>query len=395
MKRSLRVSLGPLIEFLQTESAGGVVLVVASALALAWANIDHAGYDAFWSQPVGPDDWPLALDLHHWINDGAMALFFFVVGLEIKREFVDGELRRPRQAALPVIAALGGMVAPALIYFALNPTGEAARGWGIPMATDIAFAVGVLALAGPHLSVGLKVFLLSFAIVDDIGAIAVIAIFYSAGIDPLWLALAGLACAAFRATWRLDRGISRSAMLLLLGCAAWLAVHNSGVHATIAGVALGFLVPAAPAATPSAAERLAHTLHPWTSFVIVPLFALANAGVAVDVSSLGQAAASPVAMGIFLGLLVGKIVGISGAAYAAVKLNVAVLPKGVTWTQVLGAATLGGIGFTVSLFITQLAFTDAATTASAKISIFAASLVAAVVGFTVLRIARPQVATDD
>jgi NhaA family Na+:H+ antiporter len=387
MKRSLRASLDPLREFLRTESASGVALVLATAIALLWANIDQVGYDAFWSRLLGADDWPRALDLHHWINDGAMALFFFVVGLEIKREFIDGELRRPRQAALPVIAALGGMLAPALIYLAFNGTGEAARGWAIPMATDIAFAVGVLALVGARVPVGLKVFLLSVAIVDDIGAIVVIAVFYSSGIDSTWLALAVLTCAAFWTTWRLRAGPARTLVLLLLAGGAWFAVHASGVHATIAGVALGFLVPAAPGEEPSSAERLEHGLHPWTSFLIVPLFALANAGVALGLPALGQAVASPVAMGIFLGLVGGKFVGIAGAAYAATALRVAVLPSGVTRGQILGAAILGGIGFTVSLFITPLAFADAATTASAKLAIFAASLVAAGAGFMVLRVA--------
>lgn len=393
MRQTARVAVRPLTDFLKTESGGGIVLLIASVIALIWANADATGYEGFWHGQLTKalDEIGLDLDLRHWINDGAMALFFFVVGLEIKRQFVDGELRRLRQAALPLIAAVGGMAAPALIYLAFNAGGESARGWGIPMATDIAFAIGVLALVTPRVPIGLKIFLLSLAIVDDIGAIAVIALVYSDGISFSPLAAAIATLALFRLAWLLPGGTVRATALLAAAGMTWLLTQWSGVHATIAGVALGVLVPASAAEEPSAAERLEHGLHPWTSFVVVPLFALANAGVTLASETLRDAVGNPIAIGIFAGLVVGKIAGISGAAYFAVALRLADLPSGVSWRQVIGASALGGIGFTVSLFIAQLAFTDSATVGAAKIAIFAASLVAGVTGYLLL---RPRASTS-
>jgi Na+:H+ antiporter, NhaA family len=382
----------PLREFLRTESGSGIVLFIASAIALIWANVDGTGYEGLWhrqlTKPLGTIG--LDLDVRHWVNDGAMALFFFVVGVEIKRQFVDGELRRLRQAALPLIAAIGGMAAPALIYLAFNVSGGSARGWGIPMATDIAFAIGVLALVTPRVPVGLKIFLLSLAIVDDIGAIAVIALAYSDGISFAPLAAAIATLALFRLAWLLRGRALRAMALVAAAGMTWLLIHWSGVHATIAGVALAFLVPASAAEEPSPAERLEHALHPWTSFAVIPLFALANAGVTLASETLRDAIASPVAMGVFAGLVGGKIVGISGAAYLAVALRLAELPSGVSWRQVIGASALAGIGFTVSLFIAQLAFVDAATVGAAKLAIFAASLVAGVAGYLLLQASRPD-----
>ncbi|HKY51482.1 MAG TPA: Na+/H+ antiporter NhaA [Candidatus Limnocylindria bacterium] len=387
MRRPLPTPLQPLRDFLRTESASGVLLVGASAVAVLWANLATASYDAVWSLPlaIGIGDRTLELDVRHWINDAAMALFFFVVGLEIKRELIDGELREPRHAALPVLAAAGGVIAPALIYLAFNAATPAAGGWGIPMATDIAFAVGVLTLVGRDAPVGLKVFLLSVAIVDDIVAIVLIAVFYSQGIDVTWLAIAAVSLAAFWLGWRLHAPLWRPGVLLLIAVGTWLAVHGSGVHATIAGVALGFLVPAAPGKQDSPAERLERGLHPWTSFLIVPLFALANAGVKLEAQALDDVLTDRVALGVFFGLVVGKFVGVAGTVYAVTRLRIATLPNEVTWGQMLGAAALAGIGFTVSLFITQLAFDDPSLTAPAKIAIFAASGAASIAGFVLLR----------
>ena len=386
----LRAPLEPLREFLRTESASGVLLVAASAVALLWANLGSASYESIWATPlpIAAGVWSVDLDLRHWINDAAMALFFFVVGVEIKRELVDGELRERRHAALPVIAAAGGMLVPALVYLAVSGSGPAARGWGIPMATDIAFAVGVLALVAPNAPLGLKVFLLSVAIVDDIGAIAVIALFYSASIATHWLLLGALTLLLFAGTWRLPQTRWRSAALLGFAVAVWLLVHESGVHATVAGALLGLLVPARAPTPDTPAERLEHLLHPWASFLIVPAFALANAGVALGALSPGDALASPVLIGVFLGLVIGKLLGIAGAVALAAGLGIASLPRGVTRAQLLGVAALGGIGFTVSLFISQLAFSDAALAASAKLGVFAASVCAAVIGGAILRLAQ-------
>jgi Na+:H+ antiporter, NhaA family len=419
-----RLIVRPLRDFLETEIAGGIVLLVAAAIALAWANSPlRDGYHALWTTELSFQlgDWSLAKDLRHWINDGLMAIFFFVVGLEIKRELVKGELSDPRVAAFPVVAAAGGMVVPALLYAAVNAGGEAARGWGIPMATDIAFALGALALFGRGAPTSLRVFLLSLAIVDDIGAIVVIALFYTPDLDFLALAAAigGLAVVgAMRAL-----NVWWTPAYAAVAIAVWLATLLSGVHATIAGVALGLLVPVralnpgafhalfdrdAPErldpsdvraarlraqASVSVAERLAHDLHPWTGFVVVPLFALANAGVDLGGSSVVDAIRSPVALGIVLGLVVGKLAGITLFSWLAVRARVATLPMGFTWAQLGAVAAIAGIGFTVSLFITGLAFDDPQLVSDAKVGIVAASLLATVIGALGLRIAvraRPR-----
>lgn len=384
------LSVGSLREFVDVEVGGGLILLAGAVVALVWANLGEPGqYEGVWRTHLRLGAGPVALDLElrHWISDLLMALFFFVVGLEIKRELVDGELRGARRAALPATAALGGMLAPALIYLALNPGGAAARGWGIPMATDIAFAVGVLALFGKRIPLGLKVFLLSLAIVDDIGAIAIIAVFYSGdiGLGPLLLAAACVA--AFAVSWRV-RSPLRRPLLLVLAAAAWAALYTSGVHATIAGVALGLCVPAGPGRDPSPAERLGHVIHPWTSFGIVPLFALANAGVVLPAGGLAAALGQPVALGVVAGLVVGKLLGISLASYLAVRTGLAVLPSGVGWGSIVGVAALGGIGFTVSLFITELAFTDRALADAAKVGVLAGSMLAAALGCLLLALRR-------
>jgi NhaA family Na+:H+ antiporter len=344
-----------------------------------------------------------------------MAVFFLVVGLEVKREFLQGELRDRRRAVLPIVAAIGGMAVPALIYAFVNVGGEGASGWGIPMATDIAFALGVLAIVAPRLPGSLRVFLLALAIVDDIGAIVVIAIFYSSSIDVLWLAVAGGVVASIFIIRR--AGVSVPWVFVVLGVILWLAVHASGIHATIAGVVLGLLVPATPdldreivessadelldVFTPTSArettrlarravselEWIEHSLHPISSLAIVPLFALANAGVAFGGNDLAEAASSPVTLGIVLGLVVGKTLGIAGAVWLATKLGVADV-AGATARQVVGVAMLAGIGFTVSLFIADLAFDADRLVAQAKVGIFLASVVASVGGALVLRSPR-------
>jgi NhaA family Na+:H+ antiporter len=408
----------PLREFLDTEAAGGLVLLAAAAVALVWANSPWAGaYQALWSTELAFEvgRWTLALDLRHWVNDGLMALFFFVVGLEVKRELAVGELRSLRNAALPALAALGGMVLPVLVFVALNAGGEGLRGWGIPMATDIAFALGVLALFGSRVPAGLKVLLLSVAIVDDIGAIIVIAAFYSGGLAwaPLGVVVGLLAVIAV-----LRRvGVLWWPLHVLLGVGVWLATYASGVHATIAGVALGLLMPTRPLVrhlsvslgdgdmelsalvvrwvkqhvqeTISAAERLAHTLHPWTSLAVVPTFALANAGVPLSRASLAAAVGSPITAGVVLGLVVGKLVGISGAAWLAVRLRIGALPKDVGGRQVVAVAAVAGIGFTVSLFIASLAYPDPALQDQARVGILAGSLLAAAVGALLLHNTLP------
>jgi NhaA family Na+:H+ antiporter len=312
---------------MELEAAGGIVLLVATVAALIWANSPwRAGYAE------------LAENLRPVVNDGLMALFFFVVGLEIKREIVTGELRDPKAVGLPVMAAVGGMVVPAALYGAVNAGGPGSAGWGIPMATDIAFAIGVASLLGKRIAAPLRLFLLTLAIADDIGAILVIAVFYSGG--PSW---------------------------------SWL---------TIAGVALGLLTPARPRQTGGepVTERLESALHPWTTFGVVPLFALANAGVAISAGAVRDAVTSAVGGGIVLGLVVGKTVGITAGSWAAVRLGVGRLPEGVSWLQLVPVAALAGIGFTVSLFITGLAFDDPALRETATLAVLVASALAALLG---------------
>lgn len=418
----------PARRFMQLEAASGMVLIAATAVALLWANLPFGeSYQELWETRLRIELGPIDFDesLQHVVNDALMTLFFFVVGLEIKRETRLGDLRDKAAAAGPVIAAVGGMLIPALIYFALNPTGEAARGWAIPMATDIAFALGVVALLGNRISPRARLFLLALAIVDDIGAIAVIAIFYTDDLSFAWLAVAAaLFAVVYLAKHRNVRAIS---FYWIIGAAVWFAVFESGVHATLAGVALGFLTPTRPfygareyderaravvgsyssgeqsvierehvdhevlelatvtRESVSPLTRLEEGLHPWTSFVIVPLFALANAGVRFAGIDIGEALTDPITIGVALGLVVGKFAGITLAMYLAVRSGVGRLPISSTWANIRGLAMLGGIGFTVSLFVTGLAFDDPAMADLAKIGIFAGSAIAAVAGYFLLR----------
>jgi NhaA family Na+:H+ antiporter len=385
----------PVARFLALESASGLLLLAATVVALIWANSPWKdAYSTLLSHHVslsaGPID--LHIDVQEFVNDALMAVFFFVVGLEIKRELVKGELRDRRTAALPVIAAVGGMIVPALIYVAINAGTSTIHGWGIPMATDIAFAVGVVALLGNRVPVALKLFLLSLAVVDDLGAIAVIAIFYTSSIAFGWL-LGAVGMFALIAGLRLVR-VPSMIPYLLLGVVAWYCMFKSGVHATVAGVALGFLTPLAPMrgqdGRPAMAERLENALHPWSAYVIVPVFALCNAGVVLTIDALSTAASSTVTWGVALGLVVGKTIGVAATSLLAIRLGLVNRPRGVSNVHMLGIAMAAGIGFTVALFVTNLAFTDAASADQSRIGILGASLVAALGAAAVLRLAASR-----
>jgi NhaA family Na+:H+ antiporter len=420
--------VAPLQRFLHVEAAGGVVLLAASAAALALANSPWA--DAFlgvWKTPVtfAFGAFEMSHSLKHWVSDGAMSIFFFVVGLEVKRELVLGELRDPRRAALPIAAALGGMLVPAGLYLALQAGLPTARGWGIPIATDIAFVVGCMAVLGARVPIGLRVLLLSLAIADDIGAVLVIALGYTEQIDLAALALGLGACGAIAGLERL--GVRSLLVYTLLGVSVWLAFHESGIHATLAGVILGLLTPARPylsegrvagalaraselfrgggwravTGRPARVDALARAaretlppveylearLHPWVGFLIVPLFALANAGVPLSAAGL----ADPVAGAVALGLVAGKPLGILLVSFLAVRLGVARLPEGVSWAAVAGAGCLAGIGFTMALFIAGLAL-EAPALDAAKVGILGGSAVSAVLGLAILARVLPPAA---
>jgi NhaA family Na+:H+ antiporter len=372
----------PLREYLREEAAGGVVLMAAAALALGWANSPwRAAYDALWQTPLAVQLGRFAIqaDLRHWVSDGLMTLFFLVVGLEIKRELVAGELRTWRRAALPVVAAAGGMAVPALIYAAANAGRPGAPGWGVPMATDIAFALGVLALLGSRVPAALKVFLLTLAVVDDLGSIAVVALVYSRGVDLGALAVAAglltLVAVLVRArVWWLPLHVG-------LGAALWLALWHSGVSPALAGVAMGLVTPV------PLAERLAHDLHPVSAFLVVPLFALANAGVSLEGGGLAAPGAGAVLGGVLAGRMLGKLAGIGAAAWLAVRLGLAVRPHATSWPQLAGVATVAGIGFTVPLFVADLAFPDGQFQAPVKLGLLLASVVAGAAGALVLFLA--------
>jgi NhaA family Na+:H+ antiporter len=386
-QRARKRPLTALQDFLRDEAAGGIVLVACALVAVAWANSPVSdSYADFWGQYLTIGWGPAAIteDLQHWVNDGLMAVFFFVVGLEIKRELAIGELHDPRAAALPAAAAVGGVVVPALIFVALT-SGAAGAGWGIPMATDIAFAVGVLALLGDRVPAGAKLLLLSVAIVDDIIAISVIALFYTETVSLAWLAGAGAGLGLVVVLRLL--GVTAIWPYVVVGVAVWAATLESGVHATIAGVALGLLTPAGDVGGRNVLATLEHRLHPWSAFVVVPLFALANAGVGFGGGVLGEAAESALPWAIALGLVVGKIVGISGAVWIAVRTGLGRLPQGVSSLHVVAVAAVAGIGFTVSLFIADLAYDDAALTETAKIGIFAGSMLAALIGSALMVLA--------
>jgi NhaA family Na+:H+ antiporter len=381
-RRALRRPITTLTEFVDLEALGGAVLLAATIAALCWANLASASYSEFWHNEltIGIGSLAISETLGHWVNDGLMVVFFFVVGLEIKRELVCGELRTPRTAALPALAALGGMVVPAAIYAAINAGGTGIDGWGIPMATDIAFALAVLAALGSRIPSGLKLFLLTLAIVDDIGAILVIALFYTDALQPAWLLLAVAAVGCMAVMRRL---VTTPWAYVLPAAALWIGVLESGVHATLAGVALGLLTPARPVRGRAVLEQLEHVLHPWSSLVVVPLFALANAGIVFSTTGVGDAVTGSVAWGIVAGLVIGKPLGIVATTALGLRLRLGSLPEGMTSAQLLGAGTLAGIGFTVSLFVAGLAFRGDVLD-EAKLGVLAASVVSAAAGAVVL-----------
>ncbi|MCW5935846.1 MAG: Na+/H+ antiporter NhaA [Fimbriimonadaceae bacterium] len=423
--------LRPVVNFTARESSSGILLILATVIAMVWANSGWAAsyHSLFHEEKLTvafSDFFSLSYTLGHWVNDGLMAIFFFVVGLEIKREVLSGELRTPKRAMLPLLAATGGAVLPALIYLAINREGDLARGWGIPMATDIAFSLGVLALVASRAPLGLKVFLTAFAIVDDLIAVIVIALFYSGTISTynLFSAAAALTVmVVFNKT-----GIRKAAPYFIFSLVTWFFVLKSGIHASIAGVLCAATIPATPRLSadqfvsrgreligvlvPQEATRLdpgaiselrarvyqanapleilEEDLHPWVAFFIMPVFALANAGVTLGSNWL-QELTSPVALGIALALVVGKTVGISIFAKLGVMAKLSILPSGVRWPQIYATAALGGIGFTMSLFIATLAFPPGPILDAAKLGILMGSLVSGILGSVLLKFAlRPS-----
>ena len=387
-----RPSRSALREFLESESAGGLLLMGAAALAMLIANSRLAeDYFHLMHLVTGPTLTPKLgpMTVHLWINDGLMAIFFLLVGLEIKREFVDGRLSTWSQRRLPMIAAAAGMAVPALIYLAVTAgTPGVANGWAIPAATDIAFAIGVLALLGPRAPTSLKLFLVTVAIVDDMGAVVIIALFYTAKIDVTALAAAAIIFAVMFALGRM--GLKRLSVFLILAVMLWFAMLLSGIHATIAGVLAAMTIPiektpGAPDSATSPLHRLEHALHPWVAFAIVPIFGFANAGVDITGMTVSQLMA-PMPLGIALGLFLGKQVGIFASVWLAVKLGFGTKLRGATWAQIYGVATLCGIGFTMSLFIGGLAFTDPALVEEAKIGTLMGSIASGVVGYMILRL---------
>lgn len=434
-----RVVVQPLQRFMDLGAASAVVMLAAAVVAVAWANSPfgdsyQAVFDAHVQIAVGPWDGLSGLSIREWVNDGAMTLFFFVVALEIKREMVSGELRRPRAAALPVLAAFGGMVVPALIYLSFNAGGPAESGWGVPMATDIAFAVAVVTAVGSGVPPAARVFLLTLAIADDLGAIVVIAVFYASDVVPL--PLLGAVATVVVALVLQHIHVRSPVPYVLLAVACWMLLHHSGVHPTLAGVAFGLVTPAWPwydprqfpararayadaveevspsgltsqsfdvvraaigdtarlaAESQAPLDRLERRLSPLVSFVIVPCFALANAGLDLSGVSVVSVVDHPVSLGVAVGLVLGKPVGIVGATWLATRTRLLVLPSATTWAQLLGVSICAGIGFTVALFVADIAFVDAAAREASKVGIFVGSIVAGVIGFAALRLAvRPR-----
>lgn len=422
--------ISPIERFMEMETAGGITLMIATVIAMFWANsADFHSYEAFIEYPLGLTIGSLSFikPIEFWVNDGLMVIFFFVVGMEIKRELVSGELSSPKKAALPMFAALGGMIGPALIYASLNHGGVGAHGWGIPMATDIAFAVGVLTLLSKKVPFPLKVFLLALAIADDLGAVLVIAFFYT---NQIVGAALGIAAICFILIYFLRIAQVRSYIpYIILGIIAWIAVLQSGVHATISGVIIGFLtplqafIPKKEIHTPlnetvkklndsltdhenprvgedaekhliaitrhtkdslSPLDRLAKALHPWVTYVIMPLFALVNAGVHIHGVTLSELFHYPVSLGVFLGLFLGKPIGVLIACFLTVKLNIASLPRGVNWFHMVAVGVLAGIGFTMAIFVSNLALDSEELHMYSKLGILLASTTAAIVGVFLL-----------
>jgi Na+:H+ antiporter, NhaA family len=377
--RAVAVPAGELARYLRTETTGGIVLLVAAAVALVWANSPWAEiYTALRELRIGPAALHLDLTVTAWASDGVLAVFFLVVGLELKRELVVGELSSARQALLPVAAALGGMVVPAGIALAVGAGAPGMdRAWAIPVATDIAFALGVLALAGSRLPATARVFLLGLAVADDLGAIALIAVLFSDGLDVLALAAAASGLVLY--AWLQHRRVRTAWVYVPLAVGVWVAVHEAGVHATIAGVALGLLTRVRPDAGEAHAPalRLEHRLQPWSAGVCVPVFALLSAGVPVGPAALARVVTDPVPLAVIAGLLAGKVVGILGAAWLAVRLTPACRPRGLGRRDMVAVSMLGGVGFTVSLLMAELALAGLPVLDAAKAAVLFASAAAA------------------
>ncbi len=419
----------PFEDFFNNQASGGIVLLMATVLALILANSPLSdAYHHFWetSLTIGGESFGLTQSLHHWINDGLMAVFFFVVGLEIKREFLAGELTSRRKAALPIAAALGGMVVPAAIFAAFNLGSTDVRGWGIPMATDIAFALGIIALLGNRIPRALAIFLTALAIVDDLGAVLVIAIFYTGELS--WAALGIVAVCMVILMIGNRLGLQHPNFYALVGLVLWIALLKSGVHASIAGVLIGATIPVRPKHphdefvvkseqllkryhesetipgpfhneqrlgtllalehithdAMSPLQRMEHEMHPWVIYGVMPVFALANAGISLSTAELTAALTHPITIGVSAGLLLGKPLGIFLFSWLAVKMKLCDLPSGSRWPDILGVGILAGIGFTMSMFITNLAYVDITRIANAKVGIFAASILAGIIGYLLL-----------
>ncbi|MFG6653341.1 Na+/H+ antiporter NhaA [Scandinavium sp. M-37] len=375
--------------FFSNEASGGIILIIAAALAMLLANMGSTSglYHSFLETPVQLKVGALEINKNMllWINDALMAVFFLLIGLEVKRELIVGSLASRRQAIFPVIAALGGMVVPALVYLAFNFQDPITReGWAIPAATDIAFALGVLALLGSRVPASLKIFLMALAIIDDLGAIVIIALFYTSDLSLLSLGVAAAAIAVL-AILNLT-GVRRTGIYILVGVILWTAVLKSGVHATLAGVVVGFFIPLKEQNGKSPAAQLEHVLHPWVAYLILPLFAFANAGVSLQGVTL-EGLTSLLPLGIMAGLFIGKPLGIGLFCWLALKMKWATLPAGTTWKQIMAVGVLCGIGFTMSIFIASLAFgnVDPALINWAKLGILIGSVLSAVVGYTLLR----------
>ena len=395
------VPIAMIRDFLRYEAAGGLVLIAAAALAVLFASTPlESTYEWFKALPivVTVGDFGVAKPMLHWVNDGLMALFFFLVGLEIKREVLRGELSGLRKALLPALAAAGGMVLPALIYVAIaRGNAEALKGWAIPAATDIAFALGIMSLLGSRVPQSLKVLLAAVAVIDDLGAIVIIAVFYSG--DLSWLSL-GVAGASVVVLLVLNQsGVRRIAPYVLVGLVCWIAVLKSGVHATLAGVVTAMAIPIDGKVgegehAHSPLEHLEHILHPWIAFAVLPLFGFINAG--ISLARLDPVLISaPVTLGAAAGLFIGKQAGVFGAVWLAVKSGLAPKPEGASWLQIYGLAVLAGIGFTMSLFIGELAFTHGAHDAELRLGVLGASVVSALLGYAVLRLSAREAVRQD
>jgi NhaA family Na+:H+ antiporter len=385
-RRAAMRILTPIQRILAVEAASGILLMIATVAALVWANSPYAAsYEHLWHTHVGVtfSDGAFERPLHFWVNDGLMTLFFLVVGLEIRREIHEGALAGVRLAALPLAAALGGMLVPAAIYASLNPTGPGAAGWGIPMATDIAFAIGTVTLLGKRVPSSLRVLLLALAVIDDIGAIIVIAVFYSAGMHVASLGIAAIGIMGVVAMQAI--GIRSSALYAAPGLVVWIGLYRAGVHPTLAGVVLGLMTPVVPWRGASSSERLQHVLHPWVAYGIMPLFALANAGVAFGSASLGGSSLF-VFIGIVGGLALGKPLGIVAATLLATSARLATRPHDATTRGIALVGVVGGIGFTMSLFVAQLAFPPGPMLDTAKLAILVGSAVAMATGLVVGRL---------